>query len=95
MITCHEDLVRLKAGSILVYPHASPELTPIFPKIKGLVTDFGGLLAPAAAIAREHGIPAVVGTSNATESINNGDIICVDGTSGRVRIVARAQRHAS
>ena len=79
----------------MVYPFASPELTFIFPKIKGLVTDFGGLLAPAATIAREYGIPAVVGTSTATESINNGDVIRVDGTSGRVRIVARAQRHAS
>ena len=95
VITCPEDLVRLKAVSILVYPFASPELTPIFPKVKGLVTDFGGLLAPVATIAREHGIPAVVGTSNATESISDGDVIRVDGTNGCVRIVARAQRHAS
>ena len=95
VITRHGDPVAIKTDSILVYPHAAPELTPIFPKIMGLVTDFGGLLSPAATIAREHGIPAVVGTSNTTESISDGDVLRVDGTNGCVMIIARAQRWAS
>ena len=78
-----------------MYPHASPVLTPVLPKIKGLVTDTGGLLAPAATIAREYGIPVVVGTSVATDSINDGDVIRVDGTNGRVLIIKMAQRYAS
>ena len=81
--------------TILVCPHASPVLTPVLPKIKGLVTDTGGLLAPAATIAREYGIPMVLGTSVATASINEGDVIRVDGTSGRIMIITRAQRYAS
>jgi len=95
VITRHEDLMRIKTDTILVYPHASPVLTPVLPKIKGLVTDTGGLLAPAATIAREYGIPVVVGTSTATASINDGDVIRVDGTNGRVMIIARTQQRAS
>jgi pyruvate,water dikinase len=81
--------------TILVYPHASPVLTPVLPKIKGLVTDTGGLLAPAATIAREYGIPAVVGTSAATDVIDDDDVIRVDGTNGRIMIITRGQRYAS
>jgi phosphoenolpyruvate synthase/pyruvate phosphate dikinase len=95
VITCNEDLLTIKPDTILVYPHASPVLTPVLPKIKGLVTDTGGLLTPAATIAREHGIPVVVGTSTATDVIDDGDVIRVDGTNGRVMIIARAQKHAS
>ena len=95
VIASHEDLLTIIPDSILVYPHASPVLTPVLPKIKGLVTDTGGLLASAATITREYGIPMVAGTSVATDSINDGDFIRVDGTNGRVRIVTRAQRHAS
>jgi len=68
----------------------APTLTAIFPKIKAIVTDHGGILASAATIAREYGIPAVVGTLVATESINDGDIIGVNGTVGRVEIVSRS-----
>jgi len=91
VITGHTDLLRIKTDTILVYPYMSPELTTIFPWIKGVVADHGGNLASAATIAREHGIPAVVGTLAATESINDGDIICVDGTRGHVEIISRAQ----
>jgi pyruvate,water dikinase len=95
VITRHEDLLTLKPDTILVYPQAAPVLTPVLPKIKALVTDTGGLLAPAATIAREYGIPMVVGASAATASINDGDVIRVDGTIGRIMIITRAQRYAS
>lgn len=91
VITGHKDLLRIKTDTILVYPYMSPELTTIFPKIKGVVTDHGGKLASAATIAREYGIPAVIGIPTATESINDGDIIRVDGTEGHVEIISRAQ----
>ncbi|MGD8974156.1 MAG: PEP-utilizing enzyme [Desulfobacterales bacterium] len=95
VITSHEDLPTIMPETILVCPHASPVLTPVLPKIKGLVTDTGGLLAPAATIAREYGIPAVVGTSAATDVIDDDDVIRVDGTNGRIMIITRGQRYAS
>lgn len=89
-ITSHKDLQKIRPGTILVCPCMAPTLTAIFPKIKAIVTDHGGTLASAATIAREYGIPAVVGTLVATESINDGDIIGVNGTVGRVEIVSRS-----
>ena len=95
VITSHEDLLTIIPDTILVYPHASSVLTPVLQKIKGLVTDTGGLLTSAATIAREHGIPVVVGTSTATDVIDDGDVIRVDGTNGRIMIITRAQGYAS
>lgn len=94
VITSYMDFKRLENDTILVCPNASPVLTTVFPKIKGLVTDCGGMLASAAHIVREYGIPAVVGTSTATESIKDGDVIRVDGTNGCVLIVTGAQQQA-
>lgn len=95
VITRHEDFLTLKPDTILVYPQAAPVLTPVLPKIKALVTDTGGLLAPTATIAREYGIPMVAGASAATASIKDGDVIRVDGTNGRIMMITRAQRYAS
>lgn len=86
VITGHEDFPKLKTGDILVCPYTSPAWTPIFPKIKGVVTDSGGMLTHAAITAREYGIPAVVGTWVATTTIKDGDIIRIDGTNGVVEI---------
>ena len=91
VITDHRDFIKVKTGTILVCPYASPAITTIFSKIRGLVTDTGGMLSLAATIAREYGIPAVSGTSVATKIVNDGDIIRVDGTKGRVEIISRAQ----
>jgi len=55
-----------------------------------LATDTGGVLPPAATVAREYGIPSVVGTSKATELINDGDFARVDGTKGEVAIISKA-----
>ena len=63
----------------------------MFLKIRGVVTDTGGMLTHAAIAAREYGIPAVVGTWNATNSIRNGDIIRIDGSAGVVEILQRAK----
>jgi pyruvate,water dikinase len=84
------DLSEVKNNTVLIYPHMSMELTGVFSKIKGIVTDQGGILASAATIAREHGIPAVVGTSAVTELIDDGDTIRVDAIEGRVEILSKA-----
>jgi pyruvate,water dikinase len=86
----HDGLPKLKMGDILVCPFTSPAWTPLFPKIKGVVTDSGGMLTHAAITAREYGIPAVVGTWVATGSIKDGDIIRIDGNQGVVQIISRA-----
>ena len=89
VITRHEEFPKLKVGDILVCPYTSPAWTPIFTKIKGVVTDSGGMLTHAAICAREYGIPAVVGTWVATTSVKNGDIIRIDGTNGTVEIISK------
>jgi pyruvate,water dikinase len=90
VITDHNEFARLKTGDILVCPYTSPAWTPIFPKIKGVVTDSGGMLTHAAITAREYGIPAVVGTWVATTTIKNGDIIRINGNEGIVEILKKA-----
>lgn len=87
VITTHDEFPKLKTDDILVCPYTSPAWTPIFPKIKGVVTDSGGMLTHAAITAREYGIPAVVGTWVATTSIKDGDNIRVNGTEGVVEIM--------
>ena len=61
--------------------------TPLFPLAAGLVTEVGGLMTHGAVVAREYGIPAVVGLDNATRKIRDGQIIRVDGTRGFVEIL--------
>ena len=92
VITDHKDLQRIEADSILVCPHMSRDLILIFPLLRAIVTDHGSMLANAAIVAREYGIPTVVGTRTATEAIHDGDIIHVDGTLGLVEIISRAQQ---
>lgn len=87
-----EDLgnIRLADGdAILVCRSLSRELVPFFPKLTALVTDTGGILAPIATVAREYAIPTIVGTSCATQLINDGDFIRVDGTKGEVAIISK------
>jgi pyruvate,water dikinase len=90
VILSFEEFPTLQSGEILVCPATSTAWTPLFLKIAGVVTDTGGMLTHAAIAAREYGIPAVVGTWNATNSIRDGDIIRVDGSAGVVQVLARA-----
>lgn len=77
----------LEEGDILVTPFTDPSWTPLFVSIKGLVTEVGGLMTHGAVIAREYGLPAVVGVENATKLIKDGQRICVNGTEGYVEIL--------
>jgi pyruvate,water dikinase len=79
---------ELEAGDILVTAFTDPSWTPLFVSIKGLVTEVGGLMTHGAVIAREYGLPAVVGVENATKLIKDGQRIRVHGTDGYVEILA-------
>ncbi|MCX8132309.1 MAG: phosphoenolpyruvate synthase [Clostridia bacterium] len=77
----------LEKGDILVTSFTDPSWTPVFVSIKGLVTEVGGLMTHGAVIAREYGLPAVVGVENATKLIKDGQRIRVHGTEGYVEIL--------
>ncbi|MEG3858898.1 phosphoenolpyruvate synthase [Microcoleus sp. herbarium12] len=77
----------LEAGDILVTAFTDPSWTPLFVSIKGLVTEVGGLMTHGAVIAREYGLPAVVGVENATKLIEDGQRIRVNGTEGYVEML--------
>jgi len=85
-----KDIVDLQAGEILVCPSTNPSWAPVFTKIKGAVTDIGGLTSHAAIVCREYGVPSVTGTGIATSVIKTGDIIRVDGDTGVVTIVEKS-----
>ena len=77
----------LQAGDILVTAYTDPSWTPLFVGIKGLVTEVGGLMTHGAVIAREYGLPAVVGVEQATQLIRDGQQIRVHGTDGYIEIL--------
>ncbi|WP_245999693.1 phosphoenolpyruvate synthase [Paraflavitalea soli] len=77
----------LDPGDILVTPFTDPSWTPLFVSIKGLVTEVGGLMTHGAVIAREYGLPAVVGVEHATSLIKDGQRIRVNGTDGYIEIL--------
>ena len=78
----------LEAGDILVTAYTDPSWTPVFVGITGLVTEVGGLMTHGAVIAREYGLPAVVGVEHATRLISDGQRIRVNGTDGYVEILS-------
>ncbi|MDF3014877.1 MAG: phosphoenolpyruvate synthase, partial [Thermomicrobiales bacterium] len=78
----------LEAGDILVTAYTDPSWTPLFVAITGLVTEVGGLMTHGAVIAREYGLPAVVGVEHATRLIRDGQRIRVHGTDGYVEILS-------
>jgi pyruvate,water dikinase len=77
----------LQEGDILVTAYTDPSWTPLFVSLNGLVTEVGGLMTHGAVIAREYGLPAVVGVENATKVIQDGQRIRVHGAEGYVEIV--------
>jgi pyruvate,water dikinase len=77
----------LEAGDILVTAYTDPSWTPLFVSTAGLVTEVGGLMTHGAVIAREYGLPAVVGVEHATQIIQDGQRIRVHGSDGYVEIL--------
>jgi acyl transferase domain-containing protein/thioesterase domain-containing protein/acyl carrier protein/phosphohistidine swiveling domain-containing protein/SAM-dependent methyltransferase len=82
-----EGVEKLKPGDIMITKLTMPDWASLFSIISGLVTDTGGTLCHSAIVAREYGIPAVVGTGTATSMINDGQKIKIDGSKGTIRIV--------
>jgi pyruvate,water dikinase len=82
-----KEIVDIQPGEILVCASTNPSWAPIFTKIKGAVTDIGGLTSHAAIVCREYGIPSVTGTGIATTSIKTGDMVRVDGDTGEVTLL--------
>jgi phosphoenolpyruvate synthase/pyruvate phosphate dikinase len=82
----------LTADDILVTTYTDPSWTPLFLAIKGLVTEVGGLMTHGAVIAREYGLPAVVGVEGATTLIQDGQRIRLHGTEGYVELITAASR---
>jgi len=81
-----EDFNQMRPGDVLVAPITTPAWTPLFTMASAIVTDIGGPLSHSSIVAREYGIPAVLGTGSATRLIHSGQTITVDGTLGKVTI---------
>jgi pyruvate,water dikinase len=87
ILTNPEEGYKLQAGEILVATTTNVGWTPLFPKAAAIITDVGAPLSHAAIVARELGIPAVVGCGNATARLKTGDRVIVDGGQGIVNIL--------
>ena len=81
------EIGQVQDGEILVCAVTAPSWAPVFGKIKAAVSDIGGAMSHAAIVAREYGMPAVVGTGHATKRIKTGQLVRVDGDRGIVRIL--------
>jgi pyruvate,water dikinase len=82
------DIGQVREGEVLVCPVTAPSWGPVFGKIAAAVSDIGGTMSHAAIVAREYGMPAVVGTGTATARIKTGDRVRVDGDRGVVTVLA-------
>jgi phosphoenolpyruvate synthase/pyruvate phosphate dikinase len=91
VIRSPEDFSQMEPGTILVCPTTTPAWTPLFSQARGLVTDVGGVLAHGSIVAREFGIPAVLGTGNGSQRIRHGQQITVDGNQGLVLLSCTTQ----
>jgi Phosphoenolpyruvate synthase/pyruvate phosphate dikinase len=85
------EIGSLQAGEVLVCEFTSPNWTPAFARIGACVTDQGGVLSHTAIVSREYRVPCVTGVGIATNVLRDGDLVEVDGTAGRVRILERAR----
>jgi pyruvate,water dikinase len=84
------QFAKIRPGDVVVCPTTSPVWSVVFPSIGALITDSGGILSHPAIIAREHGIPSVVGAGNATAVLVDGQRVTVDGNTGLVELAEGA-----
>ena len=85
VVNCECELSRVAAGDVLVTRVAGPSLSHILPRISGMVTERGGSTSHMASLARERGLPMVLGVADATRRIPDGSQVAVDGVAGIVR----------
>jgi len=79
-----KDFYRLQSGDILVAQYTNPSWTPLFSFVGGLVVEYGSAISHSAIIAREYGIPAVMGVKGVTKLLSDNEIITVDGSNGLI-----------
>jgi rifampicin phosphotransferase len=84
------EFASLRDGEVLVCPYTNPTWTPLFSLAAAVVVDAGGAASHAAIVAREHGIPAVMGTRNGTRVLADGQRVVVDGDAGTVVLAGTA-----
>jgi pyruvate, water dikinase len=82
-----DEIGTIQDGEILVAPLTAPSWAPVFGKIKATVTDVGGMMSHAAIVCREYGLPAVTGTAFGTKTIKTGQMLRVDGNTGKVTVI--------
>jgi pyruvate,water dikinase len=87
LVDSSADFEKIKQGDVLVTRMTSPYFNVVLPMLGAIVTDRGGQLCHAAIVAREYGIPGIVGTRDATRTIQDGARVRVDGTTGEVRLL--------
>ncbi len=85
VLTDPSEFATFRPGEILVAAITTPAWTPLFAMAAGVITDIGGPLSHSSIVAREYGIPAVLGTGSATRSLRTGEVVAIDGTAGTVR----------
>ena len=85
MVNCECELTRVAPGDVLVTKVAGPALSHVLPSVSGVVAELGGSTSHFASLARERGIPMVLGVLDATQRIPDGAMVAVDGISGIVR----------
>ncbi|WP_342689240.1 phosphotransferase [Bacillus pumilus] len=92
VITCAEEFSQFQKDDVLVCKTTTPLWTSLFRDAKAVITDAGGILSHSAIIAREYMMPAVLGTRIATETLQSGDLVTVDGSNGRIQILKQHSR---
>jgi pyruvate,water dikinase len=86
-VICHpSEGARLQPGDILVAPSTDPAWTPLFLRASAVVMEVGGYLSHGAIVAREYGLPAVVNVAGAVSTIEDGQLLTVDGDAGEVLV---------
>ena len=87
IVTSPDEFNRVEDGTIMFCDMTNPAWVPVFPKLRGLVTDSGGVLAHPAIVSREFGIPCIVGTLVGTKQIIDGQKVRINGNMGTVEIL--------
>jgi pyruvate,water dikinase len=88
VIRTHEEFQHLQDGEILVAPAVAPAWTPLFVRAAAVVTETGSIISHTSLIIREYGLPAIVGTGDATARLRDGQVVSVDGSAGEVRVLS-------
>lgn len=95
VIASLQELDRIRRGDIVVTYAIDPAWTPVFATLGGVISVEGGMLAHAAVLGREYGLPVVLGVRNATQRLKDGDLVRIDGTAGTVALVTVADTPTS